>query len=310
MEDNARAHTLPLPLVLLAAFAHPDRVVRRRLSERLDHVIEAKRPLYPEHRLRHFLSRTIGDPRDPAGPAPIVHDIAVRVFRLLFGRDDTRPWRLWLRLEGLGLPAHKDGLYVDRWLKLLPIKGARYSSGHRCPLLPPCRLVVKKLVERLQQLEDPPQSLQAICRFDGNYCLNVRGVLPFAPHPGFTRVCVLASNRPLDLALTYNHSRKWLTLETTSPEGLIVLSACLARKEPILLRDSRNDARGWWLVIGLHDFDGPETELPVLAGPPRPETWLTLQYPVELPARERVAVLRWRLPGSDWLPDNLLEKLP
>lgn len=306
-------YSLPLPSVLLAAFAHPDGAVRHALAERLDQLIESRRPLHPEHRLQHFLARTLGDPCDPAGPGLTVYELTLRLFRLLFNRSDTRPPGLWVRLEGLGLPASKRSLYVDRWLKRLPLKEARSSSDHHAPLTRPCpptitKLVLKKLMERLRRLEEPLPRLHAFGRDDGSFSLHLWGELPFVPRPGWTKGYVLASGRPLDLRLTYERRHGLLTVQPDSAETIIVLSACMARQEPIIFRDSRNTPPAW-IVVGLRDLGATEAELPTLVGPSPPETWLTPKDPVEVPACERIAVLRWRLPGSDWLADNHLERL-
>jgi hypothetical protein len=303
-------NTLPLPLALLAGVAHPERAVRRRIVERLDRCIENEEPIYPEHRLQRFFARTIGDPEDMGEVGTAVQEIAVRVFRLTFARD-TRPWKLWLRLEGVGLAAHKDALYVDRWLKVLPVKGVRFSGGRFCPLLRVCRLAIDELKERLMLVETPsrPVPVHAVCRFaraDGGFCLRLGGDLPQFVKP---QVTILRTGQCLAF-----EAKRWpkegvLELRPTSAEAVIVFSAALVRKEALKVLDRGRPAGCRWVVVGLRDFDGEEVHLPALAGPPPAESWLSLEYPVPLPDRDRVAVLRWCYPDSDWLTDGLLEML-
>src|SRR5262245_49091089 len=87
-----------LPLVLLAAVAHPDAAVRRGLLSRLDDCIDDRRPLHTEADVRALLARQHGTPLEPFVLDPLAREIAVRVLRLVFSRRTTRTrWR-WVHI--------------------------------------------------------------------------------------------------------------------------------------------------------------------------------------------------------------------
>src|SRR5262249_18307918 len=147
-------------------------------------------------------------------------------------------------------------------------------------------------------------------RREDGYLLRVSGDLPLRTDR--IEVRILRSGRPLKFGLSRGSGGRVLEMRAQTPEEIIIFSACQVRTEALLLVDWPQWARPkGWMVVGLRDFEGDETEFPTVAGRPRAEAWLERLpgKPLQLSRSVRVAILRWLLPPCDWLDDECLEKL-
>jgi hypothetical protein len=340
IEQQLNADTLPL--VLLAALGHPDSALRNRLLQRLDLAIEARQPLHSEQRARIFLTSQPGSDFEPFYLDRMALEAGVRVIRLLFTRKTRRVSKRMLRIVSCAALDERGGLVVNQDLKSLYLEHSlprpkncesqrrqrrmEQPEYHGCLVHKARRrfqkglhhsavLVSGGISQRLGQLWMGRRAIQAECQVEGGFRLQLRGDLPWPLEP---RTCqrldagsTLGTHQGLTaLGLAAKTEPEELSLHTTSPEAVIRFSACLARGERLVLRDSRDGSAGR-IVILLHDFDGERTRFPAVVGYSGAETWLRSLPEIALPVTddERLAIARWAYPPDVWLTNELLEKL-
>jgi hypothetical protein len=168
------------------------------------------------------------------------------------------------------------------------------------------------LVARLLQFRQAPAArslVRATVSAGAGFCVRVRGELPW-PHLTHLAAGSLLGGRPLNIAgLEITGEPGDLRVRTTTPESILRLTACLARREPLVLR--QQGATPGRVVVSLRDFEGDEAVLPALVSYTSAETWLqgATVPPLELEDDERLALARWAYPPESWLTPELLEKL-
>jgi hypothetical protein len=197
-----------LPLVLLAAVAHPDRRLAARLRRRLDAAIEEGGPLHGTAEVHQFLIGQGGTPGAAFYLEPLAVEVGIRVVRLLFSQRTHKVGRQTLRtvscevLDDTGAlvfnhrlkPVHFERFYAvkpprPRWRtrreedeEEAPRPERRLRKAHRRyqKMLGRSSVFVAGGVRpRLAEFDTGPRLVQAECRTEGGFCLTVCGDLPW-----------------------------------------------------------------------------------------------------------------------------------
>jgi hypothetical protein len=224
------------------------------------------------------------------------------LLRLTFARRTPHSARRWVFL-GAGHKESDGGLSVTPQLEAIyqaPHPGRGVFALHGDP-----RLLQGALASCLRRLQTPGGLVRAACRVDNGLYLALSGRVPWAPAAGQTPNGLdgwLGRHRLADSGLKVDEARREFRLRPTSPEATIRLSAALACGDRLELWARAGANRGR-LFVELHDFDGDETELPVLACYHRGEKWLRGVPPLHLELSEEdvIALAAWAYLPEDWL---------
>ncbi len=302
-----------LPLVLLAATAHPDGSFRAHLRRRLDDALEARRPLQPEHKVRAYLARQHGTPLEPFALDPLTFEIAVHLLRLVFANATPKVGRRRLRIVSCEVFDDDSGLIVSPQLTSQYLEREALGQGRGRALRRAAHFIAGWAAARLVRFSRPGRTVRAVCRAQDGYRLIVRGELPWKGGTVYPAGASTLGRRPLNdgSGLEIVGAADGATVvRTTTPESVIRFSAALARGEQLTLRPNLHPCPGR-VVVGLRDFEGDEIELPVVVSYGDAEPWLrgAPALPLELDLDERVAVARWLYPVESWVNDDFLERL-
>jgi hypothetical protein len=309
-----------LPLVLLAAAAHPDRAVRERIARRLDWAIEEGQPLHSEAEVRGLFCRRTAARRFPGVYLePAVVETVVRVLRLVFrrGRPKIAKWRVRILSHEVlcGEESADDrDLVITHQLKLFDPErlgqGERRRQQIRGRRRARCQVVTGLLGRRLRHLQEEKKIVRARCRIDHGFCLSVTGELPWSHCHGLERRSTLDGDRILSLlGFSFTFQEGTLQVRAATPEATIAFSAALARGGRVFLRGTEPGANQ--VSVVLHDFEEDEAEFPAVVTSHDPEPWLhgLPPCPVTVAEEDRLEIARrLYLPGC-WRTDALLEQL-
>jgi hypothetical protein len=330
-----------LALALLAAVAHPDPDLRRRVAARLDAEIAAAEPLHDPEEVRRFLLHQSGTPLEPFSLDAPALELAVLLVRLTFSRRESMPalGLRCVRLVGSRTQGDGGGLLVrvrrrprrSSWqLEGWYLERLAYGKRRgRASAFDPFHLVAAALTPRLRELEARRRQVRATCRARQGYHLTVSGDLPWARFPVRADLAralqyhsVLSSGKSLNTAgLTVESSGNDLIIHTTTPESIIQFSASLARGEVLSLRCGWVPARlpaspgstgqPGRMIVALRDFEGGSAEFAAVAGYGEREDWLCAPALPHLApgVEDRLAIARWLYLPDAWAEEALLRSL-
>jgi hypothetical protein len=288
-----------LALVLLAAVGHPERAFRRRLTRWLDAAITEDRPYHTEQQIRSFLRRPLATSLGPLVLEPPAREIAVRLLRLVFARDNPRFASRWLRLVRTGLRDDAGGVMISRHLQTMQMESF-LRCERRKDLRGTCSFAAGMIGPRLRQLQEPDTSVRATCRAVPGFSLRLTGRLPWKHTVALCARSTLGPDKRLDhLGVRCETGGDGVSLRAATPEATIAFSAALLRGDRLLLRGPGLVEK---VVVTLRDFEGGEAELPATVHRAGPETWLARVPGLfgRLDEQDAVEVARWLYPPESW----------
>jgi hypothetical protein len=312
-----------LPLLFLAAVAHPDEHWRTQVAHRLDDYIAAGEPLHSTEQVREILLRHATTVALP--PAEL--ELAVRLVRLAFARRTKayayradQPTIQWVRITApppnaraeLTLTSDLEGLLLARFA----LRDRGNSSGT-------CSLLAGAVASHLNEVRNPSPRVWTTCcgpsNAQGGFRLLIEGELPWKPTQDVELLAraLEASSRLGDektlggMGLALRCLSDHVLIEAGTPEAILQFSACLARGETLTLQRFPYRGPEGRVVVLLRDFDGDRAELPCLASYGQRETWLQPPAlpPLDLSREEKTAIARWLYPPDCWLDGELVEDL-
>jgi hypothetical protein len=299
-----------LPLLLLAAAAHPDDEVRTRLAWRLDLAIEEQAPHHSERACRAFFRRQDRHRRAGVRLAAPLREIAVRVTRLAFSGTSAGMRRKLL--IGHDARTVAAGYVVDANLKAIYLGGCSLTRHRQTRQQPDCRFLAGQARARLEQIHRGEPLVRAVCRVEDRPVLDLEGELPFSPETIVLWRSRLGSAGLLGpLGFKQLWHGKSLRLFPDTPEAILRFSASLMRGELLHVVPGRHGQGHGRVIVRLHDFDGDHKVLPSLASTNRVETWLhgVTEPALRLSDEDRLAIARWAWPIDAWMTTELMEKL-
>jgi hypothetical protein len=205
------------------------------------------------------------------------------------------------------------GLVVNHQLRASYVESLLARRRKRPFRFKGSQLVAGMVFPRLLQFQQPGKLLRVVCRIEDGYRLLLKGELPWSNeyHSSLQTWSTIGDGKMLSsLELAVSKVEAGTCVHTTTAESVIRFSACMARGEHLVLRDSRTSEAGR-VVIPLRDFDGDEGELRAVVSYSDAETWLR-GFPslsLDLGQEDRLAIARWAYPPEAWLTKEFLEKL-
>jgi hypothetical protein len=305
-----------MPLLLLAAFHHPDDDLRSRLLRQVDAVIASRQPFASDAEVRHLLGRCRSTREAPFDLDPQSLELTVRVVRLVFARRTKCHAKHRLLIVGPDADEERQGVTLAHApLRVEPLEPQReWGKGKRkrCRV----RLLTGAALARVGTFQLRPSPFTVTCRIDGGFVLDVLGPVGwgFSYRTGSPLAgSALGSGQPLlALGLVGEATAGGLRIRTASPEAMIRFSVCLARREMLCLKLGPRVPAETRVFISMRDFEGDEAVFPAAVFPGDVgEDWLTGLPPVEmqLPLDEALAIARWAYPPEDWLEPEFRDSL-
>jgi hypothetical protein len=307
-----RANEATLPLVLLAASAHPRPGVRDRLARRLDEFIASRRPFCSLRQAREFFDGRSRSARGSAALDATARDLASRLISLLFARKTRRHYKRWLSVHAASAPMNAADVFVVRHP---PLSGRFSVSTDEPPRRARngCVLDVGRMLDRLGQFDAGTTRPRVECRIDDGIKLDVQFGADGWHSPAVVLTHSTLAGRSLAaLGLTcVKLTDDSFRLSASSPEAIIQLSACLARGETMDLHAGGTVYAPRRMLVCLRDFDGDAAEMPARMSSPVPEDWLDRlpAMSLELSAADAAAIASWAYLPSAWATPELVARL-
>lgn len=312
--STASGLSTDVPLILLAAFHHPDTATRTALRARVEEAIETARPLHRADAVRAYLEGERGTVIEPFALDATSLDLAVAVARLAFsGRLHHTRLRVvsceTIGTEGgLVLTDNLRSYYAERFVH------GRHRVGRDS------RCFVAPAVAADEALRSAARSASR-----GEIALDGQGVRISVPlvtdgQPPAQLARVLQErSRVLGVGQSFARlgirvecTATMVTLRSGSSEGLLQLLALCERRAVVALDRGTRDGHGAMAFVRLTPPAEAPTPLPVLltATASYPSPWIALdRWPeIAMTREERLAVARWIPPHESWV-DDLLEEL-
>ena len=303
-----------LPLVLLAAVAHPDEDYRHDLGARLGPAIEEGCPRYTGRTLRSFFRRHDRRIRSGLRLCPVLRELTVLAARIAFSGLPGEEASALLVCPGDG--SLEAGHLVKRNLEVVSLarcaltrhrlqrgKAEGASLAHLLPELARTRAA------RFGRGE---ASVRAVCRLAGRFELELTDENAWASGVELMKTSGrVPPARPELLGFCQRWQGKTLLLWAETPEAVLRFSAWLAEGRRLVLEYATKHRDRRHLVVRLSDFDGDRAEFPVVASTSHAEPWL-VRFPrlgMRLGPTDHLAIARWAHPLDIWMTDELVEKL-
>jgi hypothetical protein len=313
MTDTQLAPLTPaeLPLVLLAAVAHPDVEYRRDLALRLRSAIEQRCPEYPPGTLRCFFLRHRADLR--LGPR-LLRELAVLAGGVVFSSLATEQIAGILVSPGNGSP--QAGYLVKRDLEVLPLAGCsltRHRLRRQGAFTSLPHFLPELIRTRLSQFRRRESEMSAVCRVAGRLELELTSEKSWSSGVELVGISSRLPSARLEwMGFCQRWQGKILLLWPEMPEATLRFTAWLAEGKRLVLqhRDPKT-GDGRKIVVRLRDFEGDCAEMKVLAGQPQAEAWL-VRFPTLnmcFGSADHLAIARWAYPLNNWMNDDLVEKM-
>jgi hypothetical protein len=303
-----------LPLVLLAAVAHPDESYRLDLGARLRSAIERRDPLYTPRTLRSFFRRQDRRHRMGLRINPALRELAVLAARVAFsGAFSEGPSALLVSPGDAGL---KAGYLVKRSLDVVSLDRCTLTRHRLRRRKAECAALAHFMPElarsRLAGFRRGESSVRAVCRVAGRLELELTDEISW---PSGVDLMGTTSRMPRARPELLGFCQRWqgkaLLLWPETPEATLRFTAWLTEGRQLVLEQAqarRRDRRT--IVVRLRDFDGDCAVLPVKASGPA-EPWL-VRFPgldMALSGDDWLALARWAYPLDTWMTTDLVEKL-
>jgi hypothetical protein len=305
-----------LPLVLMAAVAHPEEPFRVDLNRRLRATIKLRRPMYAMEDLRAFFRRQDGRGRGAFGLCPPMRELAVLVARIAFSTLPRVPRCAALQISP-GDGAGQAGYVMTRDLVV--------ASPERCALTwrhlqdlgagagPLVRFLPEIAADRLGAFARQEPRVHASCRVADRLLLEVLD----EDVPASSIVLLRAGARtrpaaPEQLGFRQQCLGNTVRLWPDTPEATLRFTAWLNEGRQLVL-EHRDEgiSNGRTVAIWLRDFDGQQIDLLAKASVNQAEPWLigcpTLG--MDLTPDDHLALARWAYPLNEWMSEDLLENL-
>jgi len=315
-----------LPIVVRAAFLHPDVRVRERVLSSLDRWIAQRRPIHAREEIERALVAVSGTLIEPFVLSDTRFEVAVRVLQAAFCVGSPVKRVRIVSEETFGaeggwvMTDNLNGYYAERYPLGANRKGARSGS-----------FVAPAEMERCadnRTMSDFAVASLSTCFVGGT------GFVFRIPVPHWLKWIELDTNHDricrhirdhsfvgvriasfAALGLTVEYQPPDLLVHTGSPESLLRVSAHMANGDTMVMSPGEpHREHGVYFIQlrpGEEDVAQYVTVWAVTASSPSLTRWVRLEHTetVDLPDSDRKAISDWAPPHVDWISQGFFEEL-
>jgi hypothetical protein len=301
-----------LPLVLLAAVAHPTDEFREDLARRLRAAIAALKPAHDTQKLRAFFVRQDRRRRCGLRLSPLLRQLSGLVAQIAFAANTHQPRQRMLIAPGAG--DLKEGVLVTRELEVISLRRSALTRHRIQRRQEDCRFLPDLARKRLDRRPGLACGVSARCRVENRLVIELTDEAPWPGNVLSLRAGNVPERTPEAMGFVQERIGTALRMWPESPEATLRFTAWLAEGRTLTLEHgyagpSRDRRR---IVVRLRDFDGDEAQLSVIAANNnKTEPWLVgvPEVSLSLTADDHAALSKWAYPLAKWLTDSLVEKL-
>jgi len=310
-----------LPLVLRAAFAHPDERIRESVRQKLESCVTSFEPWFADEAIRDCLLQQEGTVLEPFVLTDAELEVATLATRLTMSKTvGEKRFRIVSGETigtdgGLVLTSNLRSFYVERYAH-----GAHRKTSGTTWYIAPAALSATSNWKRTNAFG----KINVTCLTDTEgFTIRVSGA-NWVASAGQHKIRLVRSlqdhsyvgEKQLEfthVGLRVDVEKNDILIRTGSPESLLRLSALMSKEARMVLRSGADSNSSGGIIIGLQIPDAEKVTLPSLMTYVSgfQDDWMRMQLIATVPLsfEEKLATSNWLMPHESWMDAQLMDAL-